>query len=136
MSWETLGTVSPDGDWLLIALIQSRLIRLTYTGDLAWLDKFNPRAYIRLRVGDDGVSERWKTIWPKSDEQELLILEPILADLNYLEVRKRRDPYSINAGYSITVEEFMEAPYLISYPTDPFTVDEEPYSIDGAEYRV
>jgi len=121
MSWQTLGTVTPTSEWLPIALIQSSLIKLTYSGDSAWFEKFQPRAYIRLMVGDDGVTHEWRTLWPK-DTQELVILTPIAIDFNYLEIRKRRDPYSLNAAYSVIVEEFLAEPYLIQYATQPVAV--------------
>ena len=125
MSWETLGTVTPESDWLPISLIQSSLIRLTYSGDAAWLDRFNPRAYIRLQIGDDGAASTWRTLWPKTETPELVILSPIPIAFNYLEIRKRRDPYSIHAPYSVFVEEFLAEPYLISYSSDPVAVGSE-----------
>lgn len=136
MSWETLASATPDKDWLTVGFVRSRLIRLTYVGDPAWFEKFNIRAYLRLRVGNDGATERWDTIWPKGDDSELLLLLPIPIDFNYLQIRKRRDPYSLNVPYSVIVDEFLADPYLIQYPSDPFTVDEDPYLVNGEVYSL
>lgn len=116
MSWELLGTVRPEREWQYLALpLTSRLIRLSYSGDGAWLEKYQPRAFIRLRIGSDGASKRWDTIWPKDGETELLELSPIPIDSNYFEIRKRRNFESLEANYSLTVEEFQAVPYLINY---------------------
>ena len=117
MTWETIGTVTPDGgDWFYFSSpLSSRLIRLTYSGDSPWLEKFKPRAYLRLKIGTDGYSEDWNTIWPKTEFRELLLLEPIPIAPNTLGIRKRRNPYSLGANYSVMLEEFQADPYLIDY---------------------
>lgn len=116
MSWELLGTVTPGRDWQYLAVpITSRLFRLSYAGDAVWLEKNQPRAFIRLKIGADGSTKRWETIWPKHGETELIELNPIPIDVNYFEIRKRRNFESLAANYSLTVEEFQAMPYLINY---------------------
>ena len=132
MSWANVGTIAPGKEWLSLPnRLQSRLLRLSFFGDAAWLEKFQPRAYIRLRVGTEGRTKRWETIWPKDSEEELLLLTPIPIESNYLEVRKRRDPYSAGASYSIIFEEFQAEPYLITYPASQVTMDGDPMTMDG-----
>lgn len=116
MSWALLGTVTPKREWQYLALpLTSRLIRLSYAGDGDWLEKYQPRAFIRLRIGNDGTSKRWDTIWPKAGETELIELSPIPIGSNYFGIRKRRNFESLAANYSLTVEEFQAMPYLINY---------------------
>jgi len=113
MSWEQIETIPPSGEWIgLTTPIQSRLLRLTYTGDTAWLDKFQPRAYLRLRVADVGYSQHWYTLWPKVGPRELLLIEPIPIADNFIELRKRRNPYGLGANYTVTIEEYRAAPYI------------------------
>lgn len=115
MSWDSIATVTPQTEWTPISFVRSRLVRFTYTGDTAWLEKFNVRAYIRVQIANDGVSAKWLTIWPKTENKEIILLSTIPIDSNFLEIRKRRDPYSRNANYTVSVEEYLAEPYLIQY---------------------
>lgn len=134
MSWETIGTIAPSRDWTALAKqLQSRLIRLSFFGDAEWLKRYQPRAYVRLRVGTEGKTKRWETIWPKDGVEELLLIVPIPIAGNFLEVRKRRDAESLSANYSIFIEEWQAEPYLIAYPGQPVTIDGEPWTIDGVQ---
>ncbi|MEM9150669.1 MAG: hypothetical protein AAGB19_09475 [Cyanobacteria bacterium P01_F01_bin.3] len=116
MSWETLGTVLPGEEWQYIDTpLSSRLISISYVGDETWLRKFQPRLYLRLWFSTGATAARWITLWPKSGEEEILLIDPIPIAPNYLNFRKRRNFESLSANYSITVREYRAAPYLISY---------------------
>lgn len=115
MSWASLGLIRPEREWQSLALpITSRLIRLSYSGDEEWLEKYQPRAFIRLKIADAGTTQRWLTIWPKHGRSELIELSPIPIDSNFFEIRKRRNFESLAASYSLTIEEYRAEPYLIS----------------------
>ena len=116
MSWETLGTVLPGEDWQYIDTpLSSRLLLVSYSGDPVWLEKYKPRLYFRLRFSTGANFAKWITLWPKHGEQETLLVEPVPIALNYLDIRKRRDFESLNANYSINIEEYKAAPYTINY---------------------
>lgn len=123
--WVALGSLTPSGEWQFIATpLVSRLLRLSYAGDDAWLQKYQPRLYLRLKIGDEGKTEEWEVAWPKSGERELVLLDPILIAPNFLEFRKRRDAKSLFANYLLTIEEYQAEPYLLSgtsavQPTSP-----------------
>lgn len=137
MSWSNLGSITPASDWDSLPFrLQSRLLRLTYVGDAPWLKKFQPRAYIRFRVGFDGYMHDWITIWPKDGQAEIFLFVPIPIGSNYLELRKRRDPYSLNATYSVVIEEFQAAPFLISYEVQPMTINQEPFTVGGSAVQI
>ena len=114
--WATLGTIRPDGEWQYFAdPLTSRLIRLSYLGDQVWLEKYWPKAYLRLKIGFDASAAEWHTFWPKSGESEIFEVSPIPIEPNRLDIRKSRRFESMQANYSITVEEYRAAPYLINY---------------------
>ena len=132
MVWATLGAFYPGRDWqFLIPSISSRLIRLSYVGDAVWLERKQPRAYLRLRVENEGATEGWNTLWPKNGEEEVIEVRPILIGPNFVEIRKRRDFGSLEANYLIQVEEYRAEPYLFEVAATPFTIDGEPFTING-----
>ncbi|MBE9061859.1 hypothetical protein [cf. Phormidesmis sp. LEGE 11477] len=136
MAWANLGSITPDGEWDSLSFrLQSRLLRLTYIGDEAYLKKFQPRAYLRFRIGSDYMHD-WITIWPKDGLKEVFLFVPIAIASNYFEIRKRRDPYSSNANYSVLVEEFQAEPYLISYEAGPMTINQEPFTLGGSPVEI
>ncbi|MEO1741299.1 MAG: hypothetical protein AAFR99_05765 [Cyanobacteria bacterium J06629_9] len=127
--WELLGTITPSGDWqYFVNPLSSRLLRLTYFGDETWLEKYQPRLYLRLKVGDEGYTEQWETVWPKSGVSELMVVTPITVVSNYLDLRKRRNFESLQANYTLTVEQYMGDPYRI---ISNFTVVGDPFTVDG-----
>jgi hypothetical protein len=114
VSWRTLGTLQPTGDWQQFAdPLSSQLIRANYVGDAVWLEKYRVRAFIRLRVEDMGYLGRWLTLWPQSGQQALWVLETLPFGNHYLEVRARRDFASLQAQYQITFEAYDAPPYQI-----------------------
>ena len=132
MSWVALGIILPGEEWqYLIPSLSSRLIRLSYIGDPEWLRRYQPRAYLRLQVENNGSTEGWNTLWPKQGELEVIEVRPVLIGPNFVAIRKRRNPKSLLANYSIQVEEFQAEPYLFQVAATPFTVDGEPLTIDG-----
>lgn len=133
--WVSLGTFTPSGEWQYLATpLSSRLLRLTYQGDAAWLEKYQPRLYLRLRVSDEGRTQEWETTWPKSGERELVLIDPVALGDNFLDIRKRRDFESLQANYQLTVEEYQDAPYLIASP--PFNVNGSPLTVGGTPVNI
>lgn len=132
MSWIGVGAINPTGTWTSLNLpLKSRLLRLTFQSQDALLETYQPRAFLRLRIADQGYSERWQTIWPKLNTMEIVELTPILIANNYLEVRRRRNPYSLYAEYTLEIEQSTIDYYLIKFPTAPILFNGEPLTIDG-----
>lgn len=114
MAWASIGLVQPSGEWQSLAMaLTSKLIRIHYTGDIEQ-GYYQPRAFIRLRIGNEGVSQDWLTIWLENQKTELIELGVIPIAANFIEIRKRRDFSSLAANYSLAIEEFQAMPYLIS----------------------
>lgn len=114
MAWSSLGQLEITGEWQPLAPpLTSTLIRISYSGDI---DQgfYQPRAFIRLRIGDHGYSQEWLTIWLENEKTELIVLGVITISANYIEIRKRRDFTSLAANYTLAIEEFQGDPYLSS----------------------
>lgn len=108
MGWLPLGTFVPDGNWTRIDQpLQSRLIRVQYWGDAAWLEKYNPRLYFRLWIDGQGHTANWATLWPKDGQTELFEMMGPPFDYNYLEFRKQQSFNSLQASYQIFLEQFV-----------------------------
>lgn len=132
MSWAEVGAINPTGNWAGFLLpLQSRLLRLSFQSEDMLLETFQPRAFLRLRIADEGYSEKWETIWPKLGTMEIVELTPILIASNYLQVRRRRNPYSLQAEYTILIEQSTSDYYLIKFPTEPILFNGSPLTIDG-----
>lgn len=119
MAWNPLGTFVPDGNWTRIDQpLQSRLIRVQYLGDAAWLEKYNPRLYFRLWIDGQGHTANWATLWPKDGEQEIFTLNsPPFSD-QYLEFRKQKGFSSLSANYQIEIDESLEFELISSSSSD------------------
>ena len=128
--WVSLGSVAPGTEWSFLPVrLSSRLIRLSFFGDEPYLKKFQPRAYLRVRVIGEGTQQRWVTLWPRNGTEELIEISPIPINSNFLDLRKRKDPYSENATWSVAIAEFQSERYQINYDPAPLTVGEEPLTV-------
>ncbi|MEO0884664.1 MAG: hypothetical protein AAFY54_01865 [Cyanobacteria bacterium J06648_10] len=135
MIWQPLGTVVPGEEWQYIDKpLSSRLLLVSYAGDAEWLKKYQPRLYFRIRFSTGASVAKWITLWPKDGEQEVVLLVPVPIALNYLDIRKRRDFESLQANYSVTIEEYIGPPYEITDGAQPFSISGVPYTINGVPY--
>ena len=130
MTWQLIGTVAPlinVADWQsIITPINFSLLRFTYVYTGSFVESDFPKAFVRFRIGNSfvnagdinhGVSEYWNTIFPNDDDSVLWDATQFIIPLqpNYVEIRRSTKSRSTAAEWSITVEQFNNPNYQITY---------------------
>lgn len=130
MAWVRLGSTAPssNGDWLTLPdRLSYSLIRLSFSAIGRFYRFEYPRGFLRIRLGlpvlvptdqDYGATEYWNTFFPDLETQQVIDLSRYIIPItsNYVEVRKGQRRYDRINHWNVTVEEFQDPDYLITYP--------------------